>query len=339
MSEFRSVDLNAEGVRVNGALLETLTVSALTELLGEPRVVAPDDPSRSTTVIWDAAGIRVYTKGGDDAYEMAVQLSDDPAWAEKIRDEARKFFPTSSFPGTVTIGGRPPLDAIPDKDLRKAHAFLETTVGDWEAELALSETECGEIRDLPRADRLAKAETDELANIVRNAAHPFRELTITAPKRVPAKKPSGKWTLKATTEPVLEFASFPFRLAVIQELMYEQNLLTPRFDVHEFAEERGFDPYAFGFEMIPAVREWFEKLPIPASLAEKVETLSLDGGSDIYLELIPTWDGEDDNFTIETLTPEDVALLPRLHTVDDNGVFVAPGARPALTDRGITIRD
>lgn len=333
MSEFQSVDLTAEGVRVNGTLLDALTVGGLTELLGEPRVVRPADPTRSTAVIWDDAGVRGYTKDDENVGELSVQLTGDPAWAENIEDEARQFFPTSSFPGTVTIDGRPPLEAIAEKDLRKARAFLETSLGDWEAELSLSQTECGELRSMAAAERLAKSKTGELANIVRNAAHPFRELTITAPKTKPAPKPSGKWQHKAATEPVMELASFPFRVAIIQELMYEQDLLSPRFDVHDFAQ----DPNGFGDKMIPAVQTWFEELPIPVRLADHVETLVLDGGNDIYLQLIPQWDGEDDTFVIKTLSADDLAPFTRLRTVDDIGGFLGPDARAALADRGITV--
>jgi hypothetical protein len=151
---------------------------------------------------------------------------------------------------------------------------------------------------------------------------------------------SGTWKVPAATEPVLEIASFPFRLAIIQELMFGQDLLTPRFDVHDFAADRGaqsFDPDEVGYEVIPAVRDWFRELPIPARLAEHVETLVLDGGNDVYLQLIPQWDGEDASFDIERLTARDLAPFIRLRAVDDIGGFLGPRARKALIDRGVTV--
>ena len=151
---------------------------------------------------------------------------------------------------------------------------------------------------------------------------------------------SGNWAVPSATEPVLEIASFPFRLAIIQELMFRQHLLTPRFDVHDFARDRGaqsFDPDQIGYEIIPAVRDWFRDLPIPARLASHVETLVLDGGNDVYLQLIPQWDGEDDSFDIASLTADDLAPFTRLRAVDDIGGFLGPRARTALMDRGVIV--
>lgn len=341
------IDVTAAGIRIDNTLLEALTVAALTALLGVPRVVPPEDPTpderglvRSTLVIWDDAGVRAYTKGGDEVSELSIRLAEDPAWERSTPLDARKARPTRVFTGTLTVGGQNPLETIPEAELRKAYIFLETKVGPWESTFSLNETACGELRSMAFAERFAKSKTDELANIVRGAVHPFREVAIghRAPKRV--KKPSGKWKVPRATEPVLEIVSFPFRLAIIQHLMFEQALLTPRFDVYDFARDQGarsFDPDEIGYEVIPAVRDWFGELPIPARLATHVETLVLDGGNDIYLQLIPQWDGEDDAFAIASLTAEDLAPFTRLRLVDDIGGFLGPDARTALIARGVTV--
>nr|WP_141725442.1 hypothetical protein [Micromonospora pallida] len=340
----RAIDVSAAGVRIDGTLLELLTVPALTALLGTPRVEPPDEPTdangsvRSSWVIWDESGIRATTKDGEQAGELSIELADDPVENEKRA--ASRFFPAGGFPGTFTIDGRPPIEAVSEEKLRKARAFLSTKVGQREAELFLSETECGEIRRMEFPEWYAKSESGELAEIVRSAAHPFSRASILHRVPKPVKKPSGKWKLQAATEPVLEFASFPFRLAIIQELMYEQELLEPRFDVHDFAQDQGaksFDPHSFGDRMVPAVRSWFRRLPIPARLAESVETLVLDGGNDIYLQLIPLWDGEDDSFMIKTLKVEDLAPFTRLRTIEDIGGLLGPRARAALAAAGIAV--
>lgn len=342
----RSVDVTAAGVHIDGALLEPLTVSALAELFGTPRIEAPDAPADakarvgSTWAIWDEFGVRAATKDGDNAGELSIRLVDAPAWDERRSAAGRRFFPSHSYPGTFTINGRPPLEAIAQENLRKAREFLSANAGHWGVELFLHQTECGELSRMEFPEWFAKMERGELAAIVQSAAHPFREATIHSIAPKPVRKSSGKWKLPAATEPVVEIASFPFRLAIIQELMYGQDLLKPRFDVHDFAQDQGarsFDPNGFSDKIIPSVRTWFRKLPIPARLAENVETLVLDGGNDIYLQLIPQWDGEDERFMIKTLSDDDLAPFTRLRSVEDIGGFLGPRARSALTSRGITV--
>jgi hypothetical protein len=342
---FPTIDVTAAGVRIGDRLLETLTISALTELFGEPRVVAPDSPGpddrglvRSTLMVWDDLGLRAYTKGEDRASELWIQFADDSD--HEVKPEARKFFPSGSFPGTLTIDGRAPIDAVPDSELRKAYIFVSASAGHWESTFRLNDSECGEIREMSIKERLHKSETDEIANIIKRAQQPFRDVSIGYRPPPVVKRSSGKWKLKAADEPVLQIASFPFRLAIIQELMYEQDVLTPRFDVHDFSQDQGarsFDVDEVGYDMIPSVRSWLRKVPIPARLADNVETLVLDGGNHIYLQLIPFWDGEDESFAIRSLSEGDLDLFPRLRSINDIGGFLGPRARSALLKRGIEV--
>ena len=291
-------------------------------------------------MIWDDAGIFVFTKGDDVARELDVRLSQDSKGEAKVKFDFQRNRPGSIFEGTLSVDGRAPLEAIPESELRKAHIFLETKVGNWSVNFRLNETECGHLHEMEFAERFAKSQTNELAHMVREAAHPFAWADISYEAPAVVKKSSGKWKLAAPTEPALQLSSFPLRLAVIQELMYEQNALQPRFDVHEFAQDQGahsFDPNVIGHEMIPSVRDWFSELPIPARLAERVETLMLDGGNDIYLQLIPQWDGEDDSFVIESLREEDLAPFTHLKRVEDIGGFLGARARATLTERGIEV--
>lgn len=141
-----------------------------------------------------------------------------------------------------------------------------------------------------------------------------------------------------TEGPVLTFDSFAFRLAVIEELMYVQGVLAPRFDVYAFTRNlEHIHPDDWFDQMIPEVKDWFTALPIPASLAANVTTLSFDGGNETYLQLIPQWDGEDTNFHVTDLTDADLAPLTALQTVYDEGAFLNDQARHTLTQHGITI--
>lgn len=116
----------------------------------------------------------------------------------------------------------------------------------------------------------------------------------------------------------LEFDHFNFKLAVIQELMYEQEILTPKFDVYGFcaAEHPSIDPDGFYYEPIPEVRRYFEALAIPKSCAAEVRSLFFDGGNDIYAQLIPQWDGEDGQFDLESVSERELAQFPNLKTIE-----------------------
>ncbi len=126
---------------------------------------------------------------------------------------------------------------------------------------------------------------------------------------------------------VAEFKDFNFKLAVVQRLMYEQGVLKPRFDVYDFAEgytARHIDIEEEGYDIIPEVRQYFESLEIPVDMLDRITEIDQDGGDEIYGQLYPFWDGEDDVFNIQSA--EDAALLPNLKSVtlfydDDEGIL------------------
>ena len=123
---------------------------------------------------------------------------------------------------------------------------------------------------------------------------------------------------------VTKFKDFNFKLAVVQRLMYEQGILTPRFDVYDFVKgyaARHIDIEEEGYDIIPEVRQYFEALEIPVDILHHITEIAQDGGDEIYGQLYPFWDGEDDTFNIQSA--EDAALLPNLKSVtlfyDDDG--------------------
>ena len=135
------------------------------------------------------------------------------------------------------------------------------------------------------------------------------------PKRVIADNP---YELKPIDEPALSFDNFNFKLCIIQVLMYEKKLLKPEFDIYEFAkcyppreiniDEEGYDPIK------PAVN-YFKKLEIPVSLATEIEEIIMDGGNDIYTQICPFWDGEDDCFDLKKVSDEELSQFANLKRV------------------------
>jgi hypothetical protein len=61
-------------------------------------------------------------------------------------------------------------------------------------------------------------------------------------------------------ENVITFKDFNFKLAVIQELKYNQKIISPKFDLWEFAKnynERKIDIEKEGYEAIPEAINFF----------------------------------------------------------------------------------
>lgn len=138
----------------------------------------------------------------------------------------------------------------------------------------------------------------------------------------------------------LQFKDFGFKLAVVNELMYNREVLEPAFDIYDhLKEKRGIDEDEAiraiekeGYKVIPEARAYFESLEITDDMVADIEELLTDGEDEIYLQVFPYWDGEDDTFDIKSA--EDASLLPNLRKVtifyrDDESIL------DEFKDRGI----
>ena len=117
----------------------------------------------------------------------------------------------------------------------------------------------------------------------------------------------------STTAGVHQFTDLHFKLLVIQELMYVQKKLLPRFDIDEFIKQytaRDIMMEKDGYAVIPEALAYFEGLLIPLPLLTQVEKLAFDGSNEVYRQIFPHWDGECGSFDVTS--PEDVKLLPHL---------------------------
>ena len=125
-------------------------------------------------------------------------------------------------------------------------------------------------------------------------------------------KSTENYNIEQPDEECLVFDNFNFKLAVIQELMYEQEVLKPYFDIYDYAQ---FKKAKWNLDTIKNVRgavNFFKELPIPVSMAEKVERILMDGGNNIYLNIAPCWDGEDERFDLDKLSEAELKQFPNL---------------------------
>lgn len=343
------IDLSRRGLEIDGSRLTSLAIDELSRALGEPRVVAPDARVEAgakvpkSLVIWDDAGVWAWSADLRFATELGVMIAEDAEWADRVTFDIAEKRPRGTAADGFTIDGGAPLAAIPENDLREAYLFVDLELGDWDCTLMLTSEAAQFSREMEVRDRLAAIDSGAIAADLRSQQTPFREASIS--HRAPAKStppaPSRSWEHAAPEGPVLRFDTPAFGYAVVQHLMYDRELLSPAFDVHAFAADiPGVDaPLDNDGTVIPEVAAWFATLPVPTSLADQVEELYLDGGNDIYLQLAPQWDGEDEAFAIPSISPQELAQFPRLTTVEDVGGFLGDEARRRLTAAGITIVD
>ena len=127
------------------------------------------------------------------------------------------------------------------------------------------------------------------------------------------KRERESYKLKTTDQEFLHFDHLNFKLAIIQVLMYEEEVLKPAFDIFDFAEEfSDLDIDTESMEIIQPALDYFEKLQIPKEYAQHVQEIDMDGGNEIYMNLIPQWDGEDETFDLNEVSEEELKQFPNL---------------------------
>ena len=121
------------------------------------------------------------------------------------------------------------------------------------------------------------------------------------------------YKLKETDEELLHFDNINFKLAIIQVLMYDLEVLKPVFNIFDFAEEASeLNIDTESMEIIQPALDYMINLPIPKKYAEQVQEIDMDGGNEIYLNLIPQWDGEDDCFDLNEVSLKELQQFPNL---------------------------
>jgi hypothetical protein len=125
--------------------------------------------------------------------------------------------------------------------------------------------------------------------------------------------PADKYLIEKPSEEIITFKDFNFKLAIIQALMYDKELIKPKFDLYEFVEwydRREIDLEKEGYDLIPEVTQYFKDLPIPKKLAGEISEIYQDGGDEIYLNMLRYGSGPEDCFDIQTA--EDARHFPNL---------------------------
>ncbi|MGG6231506.1 DUF6892 domain-containing protein [Tenacibaculum sp. SDUM215027] len=129
---------------------------------------------------------------------------------------------------------------------------------------------------------------------------------------VKPKLTKDKYTFKKLNEELIEFSDFGFKLSIIQELMYNKELLKPKFDLYEFVEwyeKRKIDIKKEGYAPIPEVTQYFKDIQIPKKYASRITEINQNDG-DIYMQLLAFGEGWENYWDIETT--KDAKQFPNL---------------------------
>lgn len=251
-----------QDVRIDdNRLTMPVPLQALIDILGNAPAVFKG--KYNTVYTWHDLGIRAYSNDKIDVQALGVDL---------LEHRKYNFTPSSLYTGKLKIGDQD-YTTIKVQRKDKYDDSMEITLG--ANHIFIDLTEVGGI---------ASVEISEV-----KAPEPIED-----PDRYKFVPVDGE---------KIEFTDFNFKLAVIQVLMYEKELLKPAFDIFEFAKrhrEREIDINSEGYDIIPEVKEYFEKLEIDKKYTEEITEIIQDGGNDIYMNMIAFWSGEDDVFNIRS---------------------------------------
>ena len=332
-----AVDLGARGVTIDGTVLQLPTTpDALSAILGDAREERTGD---TVDWYWDDLGLQANGMPGivaalsvidaavvdgasgpnaPSARATSIHLTIDGAEPTAVAwDTTTATSRTKRFGDNELVRG-----ALPSRSFWELSTLTEIEYVE-PVHSAAPEPVVEESQPHAEAEPLeAEAESGVEAEV--------EEPTLTPPTRGRAK---NDYTIKKLVEPVLTFTDPAVKLLVIEELMFRQSKLKPRFEIRDFANwlpERLIDVDAEGASDIPEALAYFEALQVPSRFAYDVKSLTIGATNEVAREIAPLGDGS----TPAPRSLADLAQFPYLKKVTLE--VDVPGAE-ALASRGITV--
>lgn len=291
------IDLAADGLSADGVPLPfPYPIATLVGLWGEPdRWESPVND----ILVWHDLGIYAHVADADHTKTVCLRLVPRP--------DGPGFTPRSVYTGSLHVDG----DDVRDR-ARPASGRRETVLAhDVKLHLAY--------------------DGEDLESVEITSAHRTR------PPEPPAPPREDDETRRAKGEP-LTFTDLNLKLAVIDALMYQQEVVRPRFELAGFARSYDGRPIDLRQEWgapIAEALDWFARLEIDAETAAQLHELVVDAGNEVYHQVAPGWDGEDDTFDVRSW--EDLALLPNLTRLDFISLTPDAATVRALRERGLEV--
>lgn len=292
----RCIDFCDNTISIDGHCLAfPLSLDSLTPILGEPERQDRSDPIMTVDYIYDKAGIVFST-----CDPKCIYLKSRKAFV----DESHNIVSCTLYYGKTVI----PIwneKALPMNTCTTKLTFRGKFYGDTFKFLQYGRTDSGSFG--------VYCTHNQKNDIGENGLPAMPVCMSFDPPRL---KMQENYKIKPYDGEELIFDHFNFKLAVLQVLIYDLELLTPYFDIYDFAEQyTGKEIDTESKLPIRAIVNYFKKLPIPKSLAGNIQEICMDGGNDIYMNIAPQWDGEDGTFDINDISEKEIAQLPQLKKV------------------------
>ena len=276
------IDIATKGLCINSELYHfPLRIEVINKILGEPKLTVK---GKNRRVVWKNTGLSGFLLGTKFLNQLDIELK-----------EGKEY--ETNFKESLTIEGVHYKEFIKIK--KEDDIYIDQVLGDLKLQIEIGMHEPKQI------------------NFITITPVPLEKLNNSSDKKdqiktEKKKKPELPKPIKAEGEPIV-FKDFNFKLLVIEDLMYFQEKLQPKFNIYDFAKaytKRKIDIDEEGYDFIPEALEYFKKLEIDSKFAPDVVDLCQDGGNDVYMNIIPFWGGEDDSFDIKCY--DDVDLFPNL---------------------------
>jgi len=302
------IDVLDTAVNINGYVLEfPMSYGEIKELLGEARIVTDGDAEAvHTTYYYDDLGIefdgsplylsnlrkkKAYKDNDHNIVGFSLYVTGNELYGFKD-DKCKK-----NYEGNLTVLGKQI-----DRDMT------------WKDILGYG---CQPVLDEKSKN---KKYIQVKTTIVTEDEKPFydgdvllKDVMISFQPERPKLKVN--YDIVVPDEDCLVFDTFNFKLAVINELMYNQEVLKPYFDIYDYM---AFKKAHWNLETDKNVRaavNYFKELPIPVRLADYVTEINMDGSDEVYMNIAPEWDGRDERFDFNSLTETEIKQFKNLKKI------------------------
>ncbi|WP_270759697.1 DUF6892 domain-containing protein [Ruminococcus bicirculans (ex Wegman et al. 2014)] len=270
--------------------------SDLQVILGEARIVPKND--RANYYIFDKLGITFcdvderYLKRRKAFIDKEHLISYVTFFIDDTELMNEAEIPAERFNGNITFFGRE-WDSLKKSDGSSQYFFCK----DGEYRFA-------HIKAIIRGN-------DDESNYTDGRFTKTLYLTF-APERP---KSTENYNISAPQEDCVTFTNLNFKLAVVQELMYNMEILKPYFDIYDYLKFKKSKAKTETEKNIKAAIDFFKNLPVPQKLANELTEITMDGGNEIYGNIAPLWDGEDGRFDLDEISPDELKCFPNLRKI------------------------
>ena len=299
-----SIDVLDTAVNVNGHTFSfPISYDELKEVLGEARIVIDDSCGRHITYFYD---------------EMGIEFEGSPEYIGNLRRKKAYKDPDHNIIAlTLYVTGKK-IYGFQDSKCEKNYVGNLTVLGK-QIDIENTWNTAGGYGYQPLLDEKSKEKKwiqvmttvhTENKGAFYDGERLLKDVNITFEPERPKMKVD--YTIVQPEEECLIFDTFNFKLAVINELMYNQEVLKPYFDIYDYM---AFKKAHWNLETDKNVRaavNYFKELPIPVSLADYVTEINMDGSDEIYMHIAPEWDGEDDRFDFNKVTEAEIKQFKNL---------------------------